>query len=114
MPTPPASCTARLLFTRSLVPRSQTTILPATLAGSSTGAPAHEVEKHRLAALGSAPARAAAEALISGPVTALAATEAPLYLTVLPRVTEPTALRLCVPAATVVNHGPGCATVPLA
>ena len=36
MPTPPASLTAWLLSTRSLVPRVQTTILPATLAGSST------------------------------------------------------------------------------
>ena len=38
MPTPPASCTARLLLTRAVTPRSQTTILPATLAGSSTAA----------------------------------------------------------------------------
>ena len=37
MPTPPASWTARLLFTRAVTPRSQTTILPATLAGSRTG-----------------------------------------------------------------------------
>ena len=36
MPTPPASRTALLLSTRSFVPRSQTTILPATLAGSRT------------------------------------------------------------------------------
>src|SRR4051794_449341 len=39
MPIPPACCTARLLFTRALVPRSQTTIFPATLAGSSTATP---------------------------------------------------------------------------
>src|SRR4051794_20954853 len=39
MPTPPASWTARLLLVRPVTPRSQTTILPATLAGSSTLAP---------------------------------------------------------------------------
>jgi len=32
----------------------------------------------------------------------------------LPRVTEPSPERLCVPAATVVSHGPGCATVDVA
>ena len=37
MPAPPASSTAWLLFTSTLPPRSQTTILPATLAGSSVG-----------------------------------------------------------------------------
>ena len=30
----------------------------------------------------------------------------------LPSVTDPLPLRLCVPAATVVSHGPGCATLP--
>ena len=45
----------------------------------------------------------------AGP-TALAK-EAPLYVTPLPSVTEPVPLRLCVPAATVVSHGLGCATV---
>ena len=35
MPTPPASLTARLLSTRALTPRSHSTILPVTLAGSS-------------------------------------------------------------------------------
>ena len=39
------------------------------------------------------------------------ATEAPVYVTPLPSVTDPEPLRLCVPAATVVSHGPGCATV---
>jgi hypothetical protein len=32
----------------------------------------------------------------------------------LPRVTEPEPFRLCVPAATVVSHGPGWATVEVA
>ena len=41
------------------------------------------------------------------------ATEAPLYVALFPRVTEPRPFRLCVPAATVVSHGPGCATVPV-
>ena len=39
MPIPPASYTARLLLTRAVTPRSHSTILPATLAGSSTGVP---------------------------------------------------------------------------
>jgi hypothetical protein len=37
IPIPPASLTARLLSVRPLPPRSQTTILPAIFAGSSTG-----------------------------------------------------------------------------
>src|SRR6478736_1132368 len=113
MPMPPASCTARLLLTRSLVPRSHSTILPATLAGSSTGVPPfHEVEKHNAAAEALAPGRAAAVESMkgAGPAEA-AASEMPLTVLPLPSVTEPTEVRLCVPAATVVSHGPGCATV---
>src|SRR5437870_648935 len=40
IPAPPASLTARLLLTRAVTPRSKRTILPATLAGSSTATPA--------------------------------------------------------------------------
>jgi len=40
-----------------------------------------------------------------------AATDAPWYVAPLPSVTDPTPSRLCVPAATVVTHGLGCATV---
>src|SRR4051794_30296002 len=115
IPTPPASCTARLLFTRALVPRSQTTILPATLAGSRTAVPAlSTAAKQRRTAVASAPESPAAVASISGAVTAAAATDAPLYVTLLPSFTEPIPFRLCVPAATVVVHGPGCATVEVA
>ena len=39
IPTPPASCTARLLLTRAVTPRSHKTIFPATFAGSSTAPP---------------------------------------------------------------------------
>src|SRR5689334_1464998 len=105
MPTPPASCTARLLFTRSLVPRSQTTILPATLAGSSTGVPFQEVEKHRRTAVGSAPGRPAAWASIRPAETAVPLSEAPVYTEPLPSVTVARDARLCVPAATVVSQG---------
>src|SRR5262249_57638593 len=60
MPTPPASLTARLLSTRSLVPRSQTTILPATAAGSrkpSGCAGSHSREKHSRTPVAFAPGR---------------------------------------------------------
>ncbi len=81
MPTPPASLTARLLLTRSLVPRTQVTILPLTLAGSSTGTPPFQlVLKHSWAALGSAPATAASsERMIGVPAgSGLMFSEAPL------------------------------------
>src|SRR5206468_3899659 len=69
MPTPPASLTALLLSTRSLVPRSQTTILPATLAGSrnpSGCAGSHVLEKHSRAEVASAPDSAASVDSTSG------------------------------------------------
>ncbi len=44
---------------------------------------------------------------ISGAGPTAVATDAPLYVTLLPSVTEPSPLRLCVPAATVVSHGLG-------
>ena len=44
---------------------------------------------------------------MSGAGPTAVATEAPVYVAPLPSVTEPSPLRLCVPAATVVIHGPG-------
>ena len=94
------------------MPRSQTTILPATLAGSSAGAPPlSTAAKHRLTAVGSAPVRPAAVESMSGAGPTAVATEAPLYVVPLRSVTEPSPFRLCVPAATVVSQGPGWATV---
>ena len=63
--------------------------------------------------VGSAPEAPAAVESISraGPVAA--AIDAPLKVAPFPSVTEPMPLRLCVPAATVVVHGPGWATVPV-
>jgi hypothetical protein len=46
-----------------------------------------------------------------GAVTSRSASEEPLYFAPLPSVTEPAPSRSCVPAATVVIHGLGCATV---
>src|SRR5690242_16773415 len=110
MPTPPASSTATLFAVRPLTPRSHRTILPVTLAGSRTGVPPlSAAEKQRRTAVGSAPARPAAVASISGAGPTGVAIDAPAYVTLLPRRTEPSPLRLCVPAATVVTHGPGCA-----
>src|SRR5438045_230833 len=111
MPMPPASRTARLLSTRAFVPRSQTTIFWATFAGSRAGVPPlAAVEKHSLAAVALPPVTTAADALIrgAGPILA-AATEAPVFESPFPSVTDPLTLPLCVPAATVVIHGLGCA-----
>src|SRR6185503_897541 len=107
MPMPPASATARLLLVRAFTPRSQTTIFPATLTGSSTATPAlSDFAKHSAAEVALAPATAAAVELIrkAGP-TAAAARDGPLNFAALPSVTLPRPLRLCVPAATVVIHG---------
>src|SRR5262245_25972916 len=122
MPTPPASRTAWLLETRPLVPRSQTTILPATFAGSSTGvgaeAPRNDTMsngvKHSATATGSAPGSPASVELISGAGPTGLAIEAPLNVLLSPSVADPRPARLCVPAATVVIQGLGCATVKLA
>src|ERR1043166_7188290 len=112
-PTPPASCTARLLLTRAFTPRSQTTILPATFAGSSTGTPALSMAaKQSCTAVGLAPANPAAVASISGAVGTTDASDGPLTVVPLPKVTTAVASRLIAPAATVVRHGAGCATVP--
>ena len=79
MPTPPASCTARLLFTRAVTPRSQTTILPATLAGSSTATPPlSSAAKQRATMTGSALAKPAAVESISGSLATAAASDAPV------------------------------------
>jgi hypothetical protein len=110
MPAPPACFTARLLLTRALVPRSQTTILPATLAGSSTAVPLLSAAvKQRRSAVALAPGRPAACASMTPAVT-IVASDGPEYV-VGPRVTAPWPVRLCVPAATVVTHGLGWATV---
>src|SRR5258705_7535879 len=116
MPMPPASATARLLLVRAFTPRSHRTIFPATLAGSSTATPAlSDFAKQSAAEAALAPGAAAAVASIrkAGP-TAAAARDGPLYFALLPSVTLPRPLRLCVPAATVVIHGEGWATVDVA
>ena len=61
--------------------------------------------------VGSAPGRPADVESMNGAVTASAASDAPSYVAPLPRVTEPWLARLWVPAATVVIHGDGWATV---
>src|SRR6185295_12496460 len=116
MPTPPASLTACALLTSTLPPRSQTTILPATLAGSSCGTPdvLSAARKQRATSAGTAPAAAASVASINGDGPTAAVYEAPLKVVPLPSVTEPLPSRLWVPAATVVIHGDGCATVAVA
>ena len=99
-------------MTRAVTPRSQTTILPATLAGSSTA--------RRRRRLRRSTARAASDRRRQRrrPSSRSAAPDRPrsrprrrCRSTPLPSVTEPSPLRLCVPAATVVSHGLGCATV---
>src|SRR3954454_9518804 len=90
MPTPPPFFTAALLSTRVFAatglgpPRSQTTILPAILAGSITTG----FEKHWRRRLGSAPGRplALARSTLAGPTAG--ANEAPVYLALLPSVSE--------------------------
>ncbi len=104
MPTPPASLTARLLSVRATTPRSQSTILPTTLAGSS------EPIAHWIASMSIAVAALASSELTSGAVTATGEAESPWY-TSLPIVSVPAPSRLWVPAAVVMIHGLGCATV---
>ena len=113
IPTPPASRTARLLLTRAFVPRSHSTILPVTFAGSKTGCPPLSAAvKHRASAIGFAPGNPAATESMKGADGTALASDAPVNVTPLPSVTDPRPSRLCVPAATVVIHGLGCATVP--
>src|SRR5690349_9108310 len=107
MPAPPASNTARLLSTSAMPwPRRHNTTLPATCAGSSA-----PVGAQYSAAIGSPPALTTFAASTSGVCGSAVANDEPLYVALLPRVVEPIPLRLCVPAATVVSQGPGCATV---
>ena len=111
MPIPPASLTARLLFTSTFPPRSQNTIFPVTSAGSSTGTPPLSAAAWHCAAWTAVvPVRPESAASTSAPVCA-GEYERPSYLTP-STVTEPRPVRLCVLAATVVSHGPGAATVP--
>ena len=86
VPTPPASRTAAGLSTRAFdgavfpvgLPRSQTTILPVTFAGSSTAVPPFPAfEKHWRTLSGSAPARLALDARISGDEAAPFVTDVP-------------------------------------
>src|SRR3972149_4624677 len=91
MPTPPATRTARLLSTRALVPRLQSTILPATAAGSSSPT------KHS-----SDPALA--ESMISNEPSVASVTDAPSYEAALPRVTVASKVRSWVLAPTVVSQ----------
>ena len=77
-PTPPASATARLLLTRAKTPRSHSTILPATLAGSRTGSPpVSAVEAQRRTKFGSAPGRPAVSESMKGAGPTAVATDAP-------------------------------------
>jgi hypothetical protein len=84
-----------------LVPRSQTTILPATLAGSSVP------RKHKAASLGAAPALATSPEYTTGPVRLSpngTVTEAPAAWKPFGSVTVPSYVGM-VDAATVVYHG---------
>src|SRR6201991_4064743 len=108
MPTPPAFFTARLLSTRLLLPRTQSTILPATLAGSSCGG----VLTHCAANVGSLPGRPLVAASTSGALTPAGPVPTPWYDAPLPSVRVLVAERSCVPAATVVVHGMPLSTVP--
>ena len=105
MPTPPARLTALLFSTRSLTPRSQTTILPSTLSGSRLP------RKHSAAASSSASPAAARVELISLVCGSFCwEIEAPRIRLPLPRTTVFSKL-WWVEAATVVSQGLLCATV---
>src|SRR5262249_45799487 len=106
MPTPPACLTARPLSVRPLTPRSQATILPATLAGSRL-----PPRKHSCAAVGSAP-EAATSPAYTRPVDATASPmPGPVNVVPLPSVIDRVNERSWLLAATVVTHGELCATV---
>ena len=99
MPTPPARFTSALLAVRSTTPRSQTTIFPATFAGSRVFGP------QRAGAVGGV-----AAAAVSARTTGLAGTparmiEAPRYLVPSENSAVPCSSLLNVLAATVVSHG---------
>src|SRR3990172_8783228 len=108
MPAPPALATASLLSTRAITPRRQSTILPATVAGSSVPG------KHSSASSGSAPGAAASAESTIGSTLVPAVTVAPKYSAPLPSETEPSNVRSWVEAPTVITHGAaaGAPTVP--
>src|SRR5918995_2838638 len=105
MPLPPACWTTWLFSIRALTPRSQTTILPLTFAGSSVPG------KQRATEAAGAPAAPAADERTTEPVVGVVFDDAPVYDAPLPSVSVASEARACVLAATVVSHGPGCATV---
>src|SRR5688500_7881782 len=105
MPIPPALWTSWLFSTRALTPRSQTTILPATLAGS------RAPRKHSATADALAPAAAAEDERMTEPLVGVTFEDAPPYDEPLPSVSVASAARECVLAATVVSQGLGWATV---
>ena len=106
MPTPPACWTALLLSTRALVPRLQTTILPATLAGSSDARAAElgvrvgsPVDGRRSPSRSAAPTGTAGADPDAGVGRAVAQRDRAVRT------------RSKVPAATVVSHGIALSTV---
>src|SRR5262249_18723897 len=101
------------LVTGAFVPRRRSRIWPGTRAGSTPGGPPFPTAaKQRRTAVALAPGRPASVERMKGAGPTGAASEAPLNVALLPKVTEPTPLRLWVPAAAVVIHGPGLVTVP--
>jgi hypothetical protein len=91
-PTAPAVLPFALLLTSTLEPRSQTRILPVTLAGSRyvVGPSAGPKHRFRLGLAGSTPGRPASLARISGDDGVFALPDAPVTVTPLPRATSPT------------------------
>src|SRR3954471_10148498 len=111
MPTPPAFLTCRLLSTRALSPRRQSTTLPVTFAGSSVPG------LQSAACAAATPARPDFSASTTGASGSALVTDAPLIANVSPApLIEAVALnwRASVEAATVVSHGTeaGEPTVP--
>ena len=114
MPTPPAALTASALVDT----RVDAAIAEHDLAGHLGGVEhrrdaavveRREAERHR-SGIGSG--QTGGRRIDERRRADCGANDAPGYVAPLPSVTEPLPLRLCVPAATVVTHGPGCATVP--
>ncbi|MCY1228492.1 hypothetical protein D9M72_408130 [compost metagenome] len=106
MPTPPAWATVMLFAVRSTTPRSQTTILPAVLAGSKVPG-AHRAA---LASTASAVLRAAASAM-GAFATSVDMMLAPANFSPLDNSTVPRRLLLWVEAATLVIQGAAWFTV---
>ncbi|MNI29049.1 hypothetical protein D3C73_828540 [compost metagenome] len=97
MPTPPPRRTSALLAVRSTTPRSQTTTLPATLAGSS--------EPGAQSAALPSPLAALVESTTPAPVTSRFMMDAPRNLLPSENSTVPWSSCEKEVAATVVNHG---------